>query len=65
MESLAIKSGYLGGIEEIFKRKCAGIIIEMEAIMQDGVRMSMIDLFLEQGLYWFYIINSYLAWCAC
>ncbi|XP_076800501.1 UPF0764 protein C16orf89 homolog isoform X1 [Clavelina lepadiformis] len=49
MESLAIKSGYLGGIEEIFKRKCAGIIIEMEAIMQDGVRMSMIDLFLEQG----------------
>ena len=49
MNARARADGFVHGITDIIKKKCATVVIEMEAIMEDGIRMGMVDLFLEQG----------------
>ena len=49
MNKKAQEQGYKNGITDIVEKKCAGAIIEMEAITKDGYRKGMVDLFLEQG----------------
>ena len=49
MDKKAKREGFKHGIDDLLMKKCAGVIVEMEAITQDGYRSGMIDLFLEQG----------------
>jgi len=49
MNKLAVENGFSGGFNDLIKRLCAGIFIEMEAIAADGIKPGFQDIFLEQG----------------
>ena len=49
LDKKAKEDGYKDGIKDIIRKKCASLVIEMEALAQDGVRPGMVDVFLEQG----------------
>ena len=64
MDKRAKADGYANGIDDLLNKKCATAIIEMEAIVQDGVRRGLIDLFLEQGLFDFSIQSAFAKYYA-